>query len=92
MAESQRPYYDYRDELSIENGIVLKGEAILVPKSLRAEMKERAHTSHLGYDSMMRRLKGTLFWPGMTRPRKSNSCVTSVNHVRILNREMDLKH
>ena len=70
VAESQRPYYDYRDELSIENGIVLKGEAILVPKSLRAEMKERAHTSHLGYDSMMRRLKGTLFWPGMAKEIK----------------------
>ena len=70
VAESQRPYYDYRDELSIENGIILKGEAILVPKSLRAEMKERAHISHLGYDSMMRRLKGTLFWPGMAKEIK----------------------
>ena len=33
-------------------------------------MKQRAHTSHLGYDSMMRSLKGTLFWPGMAKEIK----------------------
>ena len=28
-------YFSYRDELSIENGIVFKGEIILIPESLR---------------------------------------------------------
>ena len=45
---------------------VLK-KTILVSKSLRTEIKERVYTSHLGYDSIMRRLKETFFWPGMAK-------------------------
>ena len=28
-------------------------------------MKTRLHSAHLGFDSMMRRVHGTIFWPGM---------------------------
>ena len=45
------PYFEYRDELSISDGIIVKGEAILIPKSLRTDMKTRLHSAHLGYDS-----------------------------------------
>ena len=65
VSDYVRPYYDYRDELSVENGIVLKAESILVPKNLRNEFKERLYAAHLGYDSTMTRLKGTHFWSGM---------------------------
>ena len=72
-----RPYFDFRDELSVDDGIVLKGEAILVPQALRKEMKERIHSAHLGYDSMVRRVKGVLFWPGISKDIKqlAESCV-----------------
>lgn len=59
------PYYSFRDTLSHENGVVLKGEAVLIPKSLIDSMKARLHSAHLGFDSMMRRARGTIFWPGM---------------------------
>jgi len=28
-------------------------------------MKTRLHSAHFGYDSMMRRARGTICWPGM---------------------------
>ena len=28
-------------------------------------MKTRLHSAHLGYDSMLKRAGGTIFWPGM---------------------------
>lgn len=59
------PYFSFRDTLSHENGIILKGEAVLIPKSLRENMKMRLHSAHLGFDSMMRRARGTIFWPGI---------------------------
>jgi hypothetical protein len=49
-----------RDELSVVDGVIVKGEAIFIPKMLRAEMKSRLHSSHLGYDSMMRRAGNTI--------------------------------
>ncbi|CAG2251607.1 unnamed protein product [Mytilus edulis] len=64
------PYFEWRDELSIQENIIVKGEAILIPKALRKEMKNRLHSAHLGYDSMMRRARGTIFWPGMAKEIK----------------------
>ena len=58
-------YYSFRDTLSHEEGIILKGEAVLIPESMRSVMKTRLHSAHLGYDSMLRSARGTIFWPGM---------------------------
>jgi hypothetical protein len=32
-------YYSYRDELSVQDGIILRGERIVIPRSMRADMK-----------------------------------------------------
>lgn len=60
-----RHYFDFRDTISYSDGLMLKGEAVIIPKSLRSEMKARLHKAHFGYDSMLRRARGTIFWPGM---------------------------
>ncbi|CAB3995988.1 Hypothetical predicted protein [Paramuricea clavata] len=62
-----RPYFDVQDTLSHQNGIILKGERIVIPASLRDTTKKRLHSAHLGYDSMMRRARDTIFWPGMAK-------------------------
>ncbi|XP_064624557.1 uncharacterized protein K02A2.6-like [Lineus longissimus] len=71
-----RPYFDMRHDLSHEDGVILKGEAIVIPYSLRDNMRKRLHAAHLGYDSMMRRARGTVFWPGYAHELKqmADSC------------------
>jgi hypothetical protein len=51
-----RPYFDVRDALSHQNGIIPKGERIVIPASLRDTAKKRLQSAHLGYDSMMRKV------------------------------------
>ena len=41
----------------------MKGSRIVIPTNMRKLLKEIVHTSHLGYDSMMRRVRETIFWP-----------------------------
>ena len=41
-------FFSFRDTLSHETGVVLKGEEVLNPKSLRENMKMRLHSAHLG--------------------------------------------
>ncbi|XP_060074979.1 uncharacterized protein K02A2.6-like [Ylistrum balloti] len=60
-----KPYYDIRDTLGIVDGLEVKGEAVVIPKALRSDIKLRLHKSHAGFDSMMRRAKGTVYWPSM---------------------------
>ena len=40
-----RQYFDFRDTLSYSDGLMLKGEAVIIPKSIRNEMKIRLHKS-----------------------------------------------
>ena len=41
------------------------GDAVVIPKFLRAELLKKIHASHLGVDSMCRRARDSLFWPGL---------------------------
>lgn len=59
------PYYSFRDELTVQNGIVFKGNRAVIPKSLRLDMIHRIHASHLGIEGCLRRARECLFWPGM---------------------------
>ena len=60
-----RDYWNYRDELSEADGIILKGEKIVIPHTLRKEMLEKIHSSHLGMVKCKQRARDVLFWPQM---------------------------
>ena len=65
LNDSLKPFYDFRDELSVQDGIVVKGERVIIPEKLRRQMKERVHQGHLGINSCLRRAKDVMYWPGM---------------------------
>ena len=61
-----RPYWDFRDELTTCDDVVVKGQTIVVPQSLRGHYIQLAHAAHQGADSCIRRARQSVFWPGMT--------------------------
>jgi len=65
-----RPYFSFRDTLSDDNGLIVKGERIFIPFPARAQIKAQLHSAHLGYDSMLRRARDTMFWIGMSNDIK----------------------
>ena len=77
-----RAYWNFREELSEANGIILKGERIVIPTSLRKEMLEKIHASHMGIVKCKRRAKDVLFWPGMGRDIEERiaTCETCSQH------------
>ena len=58
-------FWNYRDELTVGHGLVLKGQKIFVPKPLREEMLERLHEGHLGINKTLMKARDVLFWPEM---------------------------
>jgi transposase InsO family protein len=58
-------YWNFRDELCVQNGIIFKGMRLVVPQSLRAEMLQRIHMNHMGIESCLRKAKDAIFWPNM---------------------------
>ena len=59
-------FWNYRDELSVAHGLMVKGQKIVVPNGLRGEMVERLHEGYLGINKTIARAREVLFWPGMT--------------------------
>ena len=60
-----REYWNYKEELTVQDGVLYKGMKVIVPASMRPQMIARAHSSHLGPDACVRRARDVLFWPGM---------------------------
>ena len=42
-----KDYFHYRDELAVQDGLILKGEKLVIPLSMREEIKQKLHHSHL---------------------------------------------
>ena len=64
--QSVLEYWNHHDELSVEDGLIFRGQKIVIPISLRAEMLKQVHTGHLGVTKILERAKDSIFWPGMT--------------------------
>ena len=59
------PYFTSRDEFSVQNGLIFKGERVLIPHDLRYEIKKAIHASHIGIEGCLRRARECVYWPGM---------------------------
>ena len=65
------PYFHVRDKLSVQNGMVLKGDPSVVPKSLRAEILSTIHRSHIGVEGCLRRARESVYWLAMSAAVKN---------------------
>ena len=67
VSDTLKPFFRCRNELSTENGLVFRGDRIIVPSSLRAHVTASAHSSHPGIVRTKQRLRAIFWWPGMDR-------------------------
>ena len=63
-----QPYWTFREELTIENGLILKGTRIVVPSMKQAEILKLFHEGHLGLTKCKLMAKETVYWPGLNLP------------------------
>ena len=75
-----RVYWDFRDELSTNDGLLLKGPRIVMPSCLREEYLECLHYGHLSARKIQENARQHLYWPGLDADitdftRRSQECV-----------------
>ena len=58
-------YWDFRDELSTDNGLLLKGLSLVIPAVLRESYLQCLHEGHLSAGKVESNAKQHMFWPGM---------------------------
>lgn len=84
VSQNVMPYFTFREELSIVEGLLMKGTRIIVPKSLRKEMKAIIHQGHMGIETCRRRARQALYWPLMNQEiaemvTRCDTCITHRN-------------
>lgn len=62
-----RSYWAFRDQLSIENGLILKGQQIIIPASQQREILKQLHTAHLGIEKTKLLARDTVYWIGINK-------------------------
>eukprot|EP00057_Strongylocentrotus_purpuratus_P010216 XP_011664690.1 PREDICTED: uncharacterized protein K02A2.6-like [Strongylocentrotus purpuratus] len=60
------PYFDIRDELTYDEGIIFRGQRCVIPVKVRPRVKQRLHSAHTGIQATLARARECVFWPGMT--------------------------
>ena len=72
------PYFSFRDELAVLDGIIYKGSRLIVPAKVRPNILRKLHTSHQGVAATIRRARSAVFWPHMSEDirQQTENCVT----------------
>ena len=59
-------FWNYREDLSMENGLITKGARLLIPSTLRRKIMEQIHDGHLGIKKCMLKARESVSWPGIS--------------------------
>ena len=73
-----RKYFSLASTLTVEDGLILQGEALQIPESEWAQVLQQLHDGHQGITKMNLQAKNVIYWPGMTKDIEGmiNSCNT----------------
>ena len=77
-----KPYWTCKDDISCVDGLLFKGNKVIVPKFLQPQMLDIIHESHQGIVKSKQRAGDLLFWPGMANQieDKVSECQVCAQH------------
>ena len=89
-----RHYYPLRDELAVYHGVLYKSHKVVIPLKLQSCMLRKLHQGHQGGESMVRRAREVMYWPGMSAAvlQVSANCSVCASYSTALPKEPMLSH
>ena len=60
-----RRYWDFRDELSTDDGLLLKGPRLAIPRELQEEYLHHLHEGHLSANKVQENAREHMYWIGI---------------------------
>lgn len=90
LPEGAKPYWNYRDEISVYDGVLFKSDRVIVPTNMRKDMLNLIHDSHLGIEKCKRRARDVVFWPSMNEHIEDVAKCGTCNEHRMKNQKEPL--
>ena len=88
------PCYSHGNEITYHDGILLKNQRIIVPTTLRSEVKSIIHKGHFGLENSKKRAHQALFWPLINSEIEDmiKNCPTCLTFCNRQSSEPTIKH
>ena len=67
LTGSLKQCYQVAAELSVQNGILMRGNRILIPAEMRLQMLDKLHQGHQGIEKCRQRARVSVWWPGLSK-------------------------
>lgn len=79
-----KPYTRYREELTINEDLIFKGNSLVIPYKLRKEILNKIHYNYLRIKKCLSLAKESVFWPTMNNEVKQmiESCQICIKYAR----------
>ena len=62
-----KEFWNFREDLSVQNGLILKGDQPLIPSDLRTQMPQTIHQGHLGEKKCQLKARNCIFLLGISK-------------------------
>ena len=59
------PYWSYRDEIGISDGVILKGKQVIIPDAMKSDIMPQLHAAHLGIEQTRLLMREYVYWPNI---------------------------
>ena len=56
-----------RAEITVQQGILMKGDRVIIPSKLRLDVLDKIHTGHQGIQKCRERAKSGVWWPNLSK-------------------------
>ena len=76
-----RPFWSIQDQLSIHNGIIMKGQQLVIPNTMHQYNLKTLHTAHMRKEKTQLLAKNTVYWPTINADI-SRQCKVCLEHQR----------
>jgi len=69
------PFWNYRDEIGMQGGLLLKGDCIIVPSYMQPKVLQQLHVAHQGMEKNTLLTQADVFWVNM--PKYSENMIAN---------------
>ena len=66
LNKTLQPYWAFRGEFTVQEGLLLKGIRLVIPEILHGEILEKIHEGHQGIVKCRERAKSSVWWLGLS--------------------------